>query len=71
MVRDVVSVWRGCNYKDLRKILRLKKRLQFFPLVESLGIFIIIIIIKVLLIYLEILLLHLGSNIIITLKMFW
>ncbi|GFV35424.1 chloride channel protein 2 [Trichonephila clavipes] len=36
MVRDVVSVWRGCSYKDLRNILKLKKRLQFFPLVESL-----------------------------------
>ncbi|KAF8783520.1 Chloride channel protein 2 like protein [Argiope bruennichi] len=36
MVRDVVSVWRGCTYKDLRSILKLKKRLQFFPLVESL-----------------------------------
>ncbi|GIY98459.1 chloride channel protein 2 [Caerostris extrusa] len=36
MVRDVVSVWRGCSYKDLRSILKLKKRLQFFPLVESL-----------------------------------
>lgn len=50
MVREVVSVWRGCNYKDLRNILKLKKRLQFFPLVESLGIFIIITI-KVFLIF--------------------
>lgn len=37
MVRDVVSIWRGCTYKDLRAILKLKKRLQFFPLVESLD----------------------------------
>lgn len=42
MVREVVSVWRGCNYKDLRNILKLKKRLQFFPLVESLGILLLL-----------------------------
>lgn len=37
MVRDVVSVWRGCTFKDLKAILKTKKRLQFFPLVESLD----------------------------------
>ncbi|KAM7301601.1 chloride channel protein 2 isoform X1 [Ixodes scapularis] len=35
MVRDVVFIWQGASYKDLKNLLRTNKRLNCFPLVES------------------------------------
>ncbi|KAH9370772.1 hypothetical protein HPB48_014732 [Haemaphysalis longicornis] len=35
MVRDIVFIWQGATYKDLKLLLRTNKRLNCFPLVES------------------------------------
>lgn len=35
MVREIIYVWQGVTYRDLRQILKLNKRLQSFPLVDS------------------------------------
>ncbi|UYV79502.1 CLCN2 [Cordylochernes scorpioides] len=35
MVRDVVYIWQGITYKEMRNVLKTNKRLNFFPLVES------------------------------------
>ncbi|XP_064456611.1 chloride channel protein 2-like [Ornithodoros turicata] len=35
MVRDVVCIWQGATYKDLKNLLKVNKRVGSFPLVES------------------------------------
>ncbi|XP_055929436.1 chloride channel protein 2-like isoform X2 [Argiope bruennichi] len=35
MVRDIVYIWEGATYREIKSILKSNKRLQSFPLVES------------------------------------
>ncbi|GIX79872.1 chloride channel protein 2 [Caerostris extrusa] len=35
MVREIVYIWEGATYREIKSILRSNKRLQSFPLVES------------------------------------
>ncbi|KPM09749.1 chloride channel protein-like protein [Sarcoptes scabiei] len=35
MVRDVIYIWRKCTYRDIQKVLKNKKKLTQFPLVDN------------------------------------
>lgn len=37
MLRNIVFIWKNMTYKDLKRILKMNKRLRFFPLVENPG----------------------------------
>ncbi|GFR27072.1 chloride channel protein 2 [Trichonephila clavata] len=37
MVREIVYIWEGATYREIKSILKSNKRLQSFPLVESSG----------------------------------
>lgn len=37
MVREIVYVWQGATYREIKGVLKSNKRLQSFPLVESSG----------------------------------
>ena len=37
MVREIVYVWQGATYREIKSVLKSNKRLQSFPLVESSG----------------------------------
>lgn len=45
MVREIVYVWQGATYREIKTVLKSNKRLQSFPLVESSGKSIVLIII--------------------------